>query len=253
MGIETPRRPGLTPAGWIDQQSRTFYAIALKVVGWFLRFYIRHYLATGAENIPSTGGVFVIANHTSLLDPFLLCYPISNRVLRGPGKVELFKGKYASWLLYKIGIFPLRQGGSDPAGVRTMVELYRRGECVAVFPEGGRSDTGELKPFFPDFARLAIKLHATLVPAAMAGPEEVLPVGALWPRPNVPVRVIFGEPLELSQYYGAKVTREMAEEAAQFLQDRVAALQVQARAERATMGSSPTPDAGSPAPPTDER
>jgi hypothetical protein len=38
-----------------------------------------------------------------------------------------------------------------------------------VFPEGGRSNNGELQPFIPDFARLIIKLKAPLVPAAVAG------------------------------------------------------------------------------------
>lgn len=223
------------PAGWIEQQSPRFFTFVRAVAGLFLRVYIRRYRATGMEHVPATGGVFVIANHTSAMDPFFLCYPIRRKNVRGPGKVELFKGRFASWVLYKVGIFPLKQGGADAAAVRTMVELYRRGECVCIFPEGGRSDFGDLQPFLPEFARLAIKLKATIVPAGIAGAFDVMPVGATWPRRNVPVRVIFGEAFQLSQYYGGRPSPEAVQEASDLLRSRVAELIAQAEAERALM------------------
>ena len=111
-----------------------------------------------------------------------------------------------------------------------MVELYRGGTAVGVYPEGGRSTSNEMKPFSPDFARLVIKLRAPLVPVAIAGANAVLPIGSLLPRPNTPIAIAFGDPFELSGYYERPLDEAAAAEAARFIQERVAGLLVTARA-----------------------
>jgi 1-acyl-sn-glycerol-3-phosphate acyltransferase len=132
----------------------------------------------------------------------------------------------------KIGMFPLRQSVADAAAVRTMVEIFRSGKVVVVYPEGGRSDSGELTSFSPDFARLMIRMKALIVPAGIAGARELLPIGTRIPRPNTAVVVVYGEPFELSQFYGGKVTNEMAQEAAVVMHDKVAELVERARRRR---------------------
>ena len=46
----------------------------------------------------------------------------------------------------------------------------------------GCSETGKLMPFFPDFARLAMRLNARIIPAGIAGGAALLPVGSRIPR-----------------------------------------------------------------------
>ncbi len=219
-------------SGWTEQQSVFVYRLAQLLVDLLFRFWIRGFHATGVEHIPHEGGAFLIANHTSGLDPFILGHPIKHRLLRGPGKIELFKNRFFAYFMRKLGIFPLRQGVADAAAVRTMVELYRNGRLVAIYPEGGRSGSGELKSFAPEFARLVIKLRAPMIPTAIAGAKEVLPIGARIPRRNSPVAVVFGEQFELSQFYGKQLTPEVLEQAAAFVQSRVAELLPTARQER---------------------
>ena len=108
------------------------------------------------------------------MDPFLLGVPVRWRMLRGPGKEELFVSPFFGYLMKKIGMFPLRQSVADAAAVRTMVEIFRSGKVVVVYPEGGRSDSGELMAFSPDFARLMIRMKALIVPAGIAGARELL-------------------------------------------------------------------------------
>jgi 1-acyl-sn-glycerol-3-phosphate acyltransferase len=158
--------------------------------------------------------------------------------LRGPGKELLFTNPLFSYLMKKIGIFPLRQSVADAAAVRTMVEIYRSGKVVAVYPEGGRSDSGELQPFYPDFARLMIRMKALIVPAGIAGARDLLPIGSWIPRPNTAVVVVYGEPFELSQFYGGKVTDEVAAEAAIIMHDKVAELVADARRRRDELAGS---------------
>lgn len=226
-----PRRP--RRGAWIDRQSVFWYRFVRILGGLLLRYWVRCFRADGADRVPAEGGKFIVANHTSGMDPFLLGYPLSHRIiLWGPGKVELFKHPVAAYVMRKIGMFPLRQGGADAAAVRTMVELYRAGKTVIIFPEGGRSETGAMKPFVPDFARLVIKLRAPLVPAAIAGARELLPIGRFVPRFRSPVAVRYGDVFELSEFYQRTLTPELASEAAQIMQERVAELLALARSER---------------------
>jgi 1-acyl-sn-glycerol-3-phosphate acyltransferase len=220
---------------WADQQSLFWYRLGHLVFSSLFRLWIRRFHSIDAENVPARGGAFLIANHTSGMDPFLLGVPVRWRMLRGPGKEELFVSPFFGYLMKKIGMFPLRQSVADAAAVRTMVEIFRSGKVVVVYPEGGRSDSGELMTFSPDFARLMIRMKALIVPAGIAGARELLPIGSLIPRPNTTVVVVYGEPFELSQFYGGKVSAEMAQEASVLMHTKVAELVAQARRRRAQL------------------
>ena len=232
MGEGAERLQNERRKAWTEQQSVFIYRLAVTLVGLILRFWVRRFRAVGVENVPATGGAFLIANHTSAMDPFILGYPVKQRMLRGPGKVELFENRFFAYLMRRLGIFPLRQDIADAAAVRTMVALYRRGDMVIVYPEGGRSPTGELQPFLPAFTRLVIKLQAPLVPAGIAGGRELLPIGARIPRYNSPVAVVYGRPFDLSAYYGRNPSPDTVERATAELQNRIAELVERACAER---------------------
>lgn len=217
---------------WVDLQSRFWFRYCAFLIGLILRYWVRYYRAVGAEMIPSSGGIFLIANHTTAMDPFLVAYPVRARAPRGPGKVELFRNPIVGFLMRKIGIFPIRQDVADAGAVRTMIQLYRAGQLVIVYPEGGRSRTGELQPFFPDFARLVIRLRARLAPVGIAGGRDLLPMGQLVPRPRTPVAVVYGDPFDLAEFYDRELTPALAEEASAVLQRRVEAMVERARALR---------------------
>lgn len=215
---------------WTDEQSRFWYRVGWMLLYILFRYWIRCFKVIGVERVPEGGGMFLIANHTSAMDPFIFGLSITQRMVRGPGKVELFKNPLVSWLIRRIGIFPLRRESVDTAAVRTMLELYRSGSLIVVFPEGRRSQSDEILPFDPDFARLVIKLKAPLFPAGIAGAGKMLPVGAYIPRPHTPVTVAFGEEFTLSQYYDRELTDKLLEEAAAYMRDRVGEIVKQAKA-----------------------
>jgi 1-acyl-sn-glycerol-3-phosphate acyltransferase len=166
------------------------------------------------------------------MDPLLVGSAVPHRMLSGPGKEILFSNPVFSYLMRKIGIFPLKPGGADAAAVRTMVDLYRHDRVVVIYPEGGRSPIDEMMPFTPDFTRLLIKLRAPIIPAGIAGAAELLPIKSWVPRPGRPIVIVFGECFELTQFYGRPSTPELLAEATEILQGRVAELIDRARAER---------------------
>jgi 1-acyl-sn-glycerol-3-phosphate acyltransferase len=220
---------------WAQEQSVLVYR-ALTVVGTLVfKLWVRRLRAVGVDNVPATGGMFMIANHTTGMDPFILGYTIRQRMLRGPGKVELFQARFFNIIMWKMGMFPLRQGALDAGAVRTMVQLFRAGSLIVIFPEGGRSVDGELHQFSPNFARLMIKLKAPLAPAGIAGGRDLLPIGSYLPRPNTPVVVAYGETFDLSAFHDRELTSEVTEEAAAYMRERVLAALTVARAERSKM------------------
>lgn len=214
---------------WTDEQSVFWYRVGQILFHLIFRYWVQCFTPVGANTIPSQGAGFLIANHTSAMDPFILCLPVRQRMLRGPGKIELFAHPLVSWFMRRIGIFPLRRDGVDTAAMRTMLELYRGSSLIVIFPEGGRSLTPELLPFDSDFARLVIKLKAPLYPAGIAGASDVLPIGAYVPRPHTPVAVVYGQEFTLERYYGREMTVELAEEAAAYMRERVQEMVAQAR------------------------
>ena len=94
---------------------------------------------TGMDAIPEEGGVLVVANHRSFLDPFLLGMLLPpSRPLCSMGKAELFARPRAGWYMSRCGCFPVRRGESDPEAMETARQVLERGGALAIFPEGTR-------------------------------------------------------------------------------------------------------------------
>ena len=147
----------------------------------------------GLEHLPA-GGFVLAANHTSNFDPWALGIPLlPRRQLRFMAKAELFN-PILSPLLRAGRAFKVRRGESDVEAMRTAAELVRSGEIVVMFPEGTRRKKGLLKKHVArahtGAARIALNAGAPLVPAAISGTDRLLRLG--------PLRVTYGEPLELS-------------------------------------------------------
>jgi 1-acyl-sn-glycerol-3-phosphate acyltransferase len=167
----------------------------------------------GLENLPQSGFVLA-ANHTSNFDPWPLGMPLwPRRQLRFMAKAELFNPLLAP-ILNAGGAFKVRRGEGDVEAMRTATELVREGEIVVMFPEGTRRTKGLRKKHVArahtGAARIALSAPAPLVPAAIRGTDSLLRLG--------PLRVSYGEPLDLSDLDGVELKR-----AAQTATDRLMA------------------------------
>jgi len=67
---------------------------------------------------------------------------------------------------------------------------------VLIFPEGKRSDHGEINRFMPGVGMIASRLGAPVVPVRIVGLDKVLHHTWRMARPGR-VRVVFGKPLHL--------------------------------------------------------
>jgi 1-acyl-sn-glycerol-3-phosphate acyltransferase len=105
-------------------------------------------------------------------------------------KVELFKPPLAQ-ILTAGGAFPVRRGERDMEAFERAVEICRRGDVVAMFPEGTRQTKGLRKRFQPrprtGSARIAMTAGVPLVPAAIKGTDRLARLEKL--------RVAYGDPV----------------------------------------------------------
>ena len=136
------------------------------------------------------------ANHTSYMDiPVLFAaLPFQFRIL---AKKELWQWPFIGWYLQRSGQMPIDIANPHAtlSSLGGAVKALRAEMPLVVFPEGGRTADGELKPFLAGAAYLAIRAQVPLVPIALKGVYDLLPIHTHHFYPGeLTVRV--GEPIE---------------------------------------------------------
>jgi len=91
---------------------------------------------------------------------------------------------------------PQREAGARQT-LKYMGELTGAGWSVLIFPEGVRSQTGDIKPFRGGIGMIGARLGIPIVPVRLDGVDKVLGAGASFARPRR-VRIAFGRPMVLA-------------------------------------------------------
>jgi 1-acyl-sn-glycerol-3-phosphate acyltransferase len=150
----------------------------------------------GLERIDHDGQYVFCSNHLSYMDtPVVLSsIPVQFRFL---AKLGLFQIPFLGTHLKQAGHIPVPR--EDPrAAVKTMTvaaeALRHKKISLLIFPEGGRSEDGELRAFKEGAAYIAIKAGAPLVPIALIGTRDVLAMGSMTFHRGA-VRLRIGDPI----------------------------------------------------------
>lgn len=147
----------------------------------------------GREQFPDTGPALICSNHQSFADPVLVGM-WSNQQLSYLAKKSLFKFAPLRWLISYLDAIPIDRDGFGISGIKETLKRLKRGETVVIFPEGTRSDDGDMQPLKPGFVALARRSKSLLLPVAIDGAHRAWPRSAKLPRP-AKVVVCCGEPL----------------------------------------------------------
>ncbi|GKV65667.1 MULTISPECIES: 1-acyl-sn-glycerol-3-phosphate acyltransferase [unclassified Sporosarcina] len=160
----------------------------------------------GKENFPKEGGVLLCTNHIDNLDPPIVGITCP-RTVHFMAKEELFQKPVLKTVLPKVQSYPVKRGMSDREAFRTTIKLLRDGKVVGLFPEGTRSKTGELGKGLAGAGFFALKGgDAKVVPCAIIGPYKAFSQ----------LKVVYGEPLDMTPYRERKASAEEVTEAIMF-------------------------------------
>jgi len=145
--------------------------------GALVRHYSHRRIATfGSESVPKNGGLLILANHISDLDPILVQWACP-RPIFFMAKRELFDMKGIGWLMRTFQAFPVKPDSPDRGAIRRAIALLKAGECVCIFPEGKISPKGTLLPLNLGYEMIARQSNVCIIAAIIRGAEPVMPYG----------------------------------------------------------------------------
>lgn len=167
------------------------------------------------DKIPATGGVVLVANHTTKIDPLTIAHFVhhNGRLPRFLAKAGLWDVPFVGWIARDTKQIPVaRMSGDAHDAFAAAEKALREGECIVVYPEGTVTRDPDLWPMRgkTGAARMALATGVPVLPVAHWGEETILPPYAkrphLFPRKVVTVKV--GDPVDLEDLLGGEITPE---------------------------------------------
>ena len=132
----------------------------------------------GLENIDPGKTYVVIANHQSLADIVVLYQ--TRMQFKWVSKESLFNVPFVGWCLSLTKHIKLERGefSSIKKVYHEAAEWLRKDMSVLFFPEGTRSETGEMNVFQNGAFKLAIKEKRPILPIRIEGTRDAIPKGS---------------------------------------------------------------------------
>jgi 1-acyl-sn-glycerol-3-phosphate acyltransferase len=147
------------------------------------------------ERIDSSRPRVYAVTHASALDiPILYVYlPFQFRIIF---KSELLSYPFIGWHLKRSGQVCINQQNPSVSigAIKSALRSLRSGTPLVIFPEGGRTRDGQIQPFLPGAFFLAIKAQADIVPIALVGTFDLLPMNTYHIKCQ-PLEMRVGEPI----------------------------------------------------------
>jgi len=173
------------------------WGICRNVVWAYFKFFYR-LSWTGEENIPRTGPLIYVCNHTTHFDPPMVGVVTTVRPTSFLARDTLFRPRWWGAVLRFFNSIPIVRGGRGAEAFRAAFDELDAGRCVLIFPEGTRSKTGEMGRFKAGFHLLARRTGALVVPVGTLGGETIWPGSRKFPKLFGRIRCAVGEPIDVS-------------------------------------------------------
>ena len=184
------------------------------------------YRALWRGRVPARGGVLLVSNHQSYLDPALVAAGVP-RMMSFMARRTLFRNPLFRWLIASTNAFPISREGRDTAAMREAIRRLEAGEALLVFPEGTRTRDGTVGRMRAGVDLLARRARVPVVPVAIDGAFEAWPKHAKGMTFHH-IRVGFGPRIE-----AAEVARMSRSELRQRVRKDIVALLGELRSLRA--------------------
>lgn len=195
---------------------------------------------SGAEHLMAPGGVLVVANHVSHLDPVYDAVYV-----RKAGRWPHFMAKASIWKVPGIGTLmrgarqiPVeRTGGAGQQSLQPAIDAINAGQVVVIYPDGTITRDPHAWPMRPKagVAVLALSGDFPVVPMVNWGTQRVfvpyVKKGRFKPLPRKDIVVTVGPPIDLSAYRGQELDTRLIREVSGVIMEAVRDLLAQVRAE----------------------
>lgn len=180
---------------------------------------------------PGDSAAIIIANHRSPTDPIVLWH---NSHLGNPQKrmrcINFMMAReyyelpgFVGWISRAMHSIPVDRNGQDVVPVREALRRLKQGELIGVFPEGGIQEGEPIAHANSGIAFLALRSKAPVYPVyirnSARGKNMIEP---FYSFSNT--SLVYGEPIDLSEYYAGRHTREVLEEVTTLMMWKLAEL-----------------------------
>jgi len=183
------------PGGLFDRDGRRLHWFSRTWSWLIMKTILSPVKVTGLDKIDTAKPHVYAVNHASALDiPVLYVnLPFQFRIVF---KKELLAYPIVGWQLKRSGQVCIDQQKptNSIAAIRSAVKSLKAGMPLVIYPEGGRTPDGEIKPFLPGAFFLAIKAQVDIVPVALVGTYELLPMNTYHIKCR-PLEMRVGEPI----------------------------------------------------------
>jgi 1-acyl-sn-glycerol-3-phosphate acyltransferase len=188
---------------WISATAMTF--------GFSLR-------TLGHQHVPRHGPALLIANHQSFIDPMLVGLAVRRHTVF-LARQTLFRHHWLAWLMRSLHAVPVNQEGFAREGLKTILEQLKGGRVVGIFPEGERTNNGQMGPLRPGIHLLIKKMAMPIVPIGIAGAYDAWPRWRAYPIPaplflpagKGTIAVSVGPPVDSRQFAGQPRDKVLAD------------------------------------------
>lgn len=174
-------------------QLRIGYPLA-RIVGWILLTVLGPFWASGRRNVPKKGGLLIVANHRSLVDP-VAAYAATRRHVCFMARGQVWERPTIAKIMRWFTAFRINPGEFDREAIKVAVAYLQKGYAVCIFPEGTLTMNGKLQEIKPGIALIQRLAKCPMIPLGLLGTERIVPHDTERPRPAFTlVRARWGEP-----------------------------------------------------------
>lgn len=188
--------PASLVGGLFDPTGRVMHWFAWAWSWLIMKTILSPVKVTGLDKIDTSKPHVYASNHGSALDiPVLYVnLPFQFRIAF---KKELLSYPVIGWQLKRSGQICIDQQNPSHSisSIRAALKGLQKGLPLVIFPEGGRTPDGEIKPFLQGAFFLAIKAQVDIVPIALVGTFELLPMDTYHIKSR-PLEMRVGEPIQ---------------------------------------------------------
>ncbi len=164
------------PTGSLVTTSESIFRLFLKVHN--------HLEIKGKENIPADGNFIIAPNHQTFLDGQICVAGLDNKALRDTyyyATEEHVRGAVVVYFANRLNIVRMERRNLKNS-ILKLGEVLKKGKNLVIFPEGRRTEDGNIGVFKKTFAILSKELQVPILPVRITGGYEAMPRGKKFPN-----------------------------------------------------------------------